>query len=361
MRVYGSRISYYTGKLETYLRYRGIAYELLPTYAHLRRIRDGAGSIQMPAVELDDGRWLTDSTPILAWLERDQPGPSFYPEDPALRFVALLIEDYADEWLWRPAMHYRWSYREDRDLLSGSLADEQGAHMPGPRFLKRGRIWRRQLNGFVRGDGVTKETWSHVEQGYLRALDCLEGIFATRPFVLGDAPTIADFGLMAPMFRHFAMDPTPAEIMRKRASGVYEWVARMWNARATPQPMTLVDDVDAPLGDLLREACETHLEQLRQNAKAWADGLGRFDQVIQGQRYVSVPSSRYRVWCLEELRREWQALDDDARARLKAHLPEPHADVLWGDAPPKPSEYDPERQAPFNKGINVYGTGVPPR
>ena len=32
---------------------------------------------------------------------------TIYPADPMLRFAALLIEDYADEWLWRPAMHYR--------------------------------------------------------------------------------------------------------------------------------------------------------------------------------------------------------------------------------------------------------------
>ena len=27
--------------------------------------------------------------------------------------MSRLLEDYADEWLWRPAMHYRWSYEAD--------------------------------------------------------------------------------------------------------------------------------------------------------------------------------------------------------------------------------------------------------
>lgn len=52
LRVYGSRISYYTGKLECYLRYRGIAYQLLPTEPHARAIRAGVGTVQMPVVEL---------------------------------------------------------------------------------------------------------------------------------------------------------------------------------------------------------------------------------------------------------------------------------------------------------------------
>jgi glutathione S-transferase len=359
MKVYGSKRSYYTGKLETYLRYRGIDYELLPTYGYEREVLAGAGTTQMPAVRLDDGRWMTDSSPILAWLESQQAAPSIYPADPFWRFVALLLEDYADEWLWRPAMHFRWSYLQDRRFVSHSLADEQAAHVKIPLFFKQRRIAIRQLNGFVKGDGVSAETWDHVEQGYFRPLDLMEQIFRDRPFLLGDAPTNADFGFMAPMYRHFAQDPTPAEIMRKRASGVYEWVARMWNARADGSSPALIPDVDAALAALLREACETHLEQLRQNARAHADGLGRYDQTIQGQRYAQVPSSRYRVWCLEELRREWQRLDGEVQTRLRAHLPEEHADVLWGEPPPKASEYDMERQAPFNRGINVYGTGVP--
>jgi len=69
IRVFGSRISCYTGKLETYLRYRAIDYELLPTVGHYPEIRAGAGAVQMPVVRLEDARWMSDSTPTLAWFE----------------------------------------------------------------------------------------------------------------------------------------------------------------------------------------------------------------------------------------------------------------------------------------------------
>ena len=42
--LYGSSISYYAGKLEAYLRYRGEAYELLPHAPHADEIIAGAGS-----------------------------------------------------------------------------------------------------------------------------------------------------------------------------------------------------------------------------------------------------------------------------------------------------------------------------
>jgi glutathione S-transferase len=360
LRVYGSRISYYTGKLETYLRFRSIDYTLLPTVGNEREIVAGAGAVQMPVVQLDDDRWLSDSTPILAWLDAQQAGPAIYPRDPALRFVALLLEDHADEWLWRPAMHYRWSFLEDRQHASGVLADELLGHLRVPRFAKRARITRRQLGGFVTGDGVDSATRPHVEQAYRNALDRLEAIFAKRCFVLGDAPSIADFGFMGPMLRHFGQDPTPAEIMRHRAPGVYAWVARMWNTRARDAAPAWVATNDEPLADLLVEVCETHLVQLRANAAAFARGQVRHDQEIQGCRYRSVPTSRYRVWCLEELRREWRMLDDDARASLHALLPETHAAVIWAESIPAPSDSDPARHAPFHRAINVFGKGVPP-
>ena len=82
LRVFGSRISYYTGKLEAYLRFRAIDYELLPTEPHRAELLAGCGVVQMPVVQLDDGRWMTDSTPMLRWFDGQQDGPSIYPKRP---------------------------------------------------------------------------------------------------------------------------------------------------------------------------------------------------------------------------------------------------------------------------------------
>jgi hypothetical protein len=53
-------------------------------------------------------------------------------------------------------------------------------------------------------------------------------------------------------------------------------------------------------------------------------------------------------------------LDDDARASLRALLPEAHAAVIWAEPIPAHSDYDPARRAPFHRAINVFGKGVPP-
>jgi len=359
MRVYGSMISYYTGKLETYLRYKGLDYELLPSTVRQRQIRQHVGAVQMPVVERDDGRWMSDSTPILLQLETEHPTPSILPESAVVRFVAGLLEDYADEWLWRPAMHYRWSYAHDRELASSILVDELLTHIRLPRFAKRRLIQRRQLGGFVIRDGVRRETRAHVEAGYFAALDHMSRMLATRRFLLGDAPCLADFGFMGPMLRHFGQDPTPVEIMRTRAPAVYAWVARMWNAKPPAGAPHFLDAAPEDAAPMLKEACETHLVQLAANAAAFERGAHHFAMQVQGCSYANLPVSRYRVACLEKLRGAFAALAEPDRARVRSLLPAPEAHILWDPSFQTRSRYDEAGEAPFNRAINVYGDGVP--
>ena len=359
MKIYGSRVSYYTGKLETYLRYRKIPYELIGMpYGKTQRITDNVGVIQMPVVECDDGRWMSDTTPILLELEKDYADHPIMPADPVVAFIARLIEDYADEWLWRAAMHYRWSYPYARELISGILVDEVTQHVRAPRFLKRRRITKRQINHFVKRDGVNDQTRSHVEQGYFSALDNMSAMLAGRPFLLGDAPSLADFGLMAPMLRHFGQDPEPEEIMRGRAPAVYEWVARMWNVQMDTKPKFIgaIPDDTTPM---LKEICETHLEQLTANAAAFGADKKRFEMTAQGCRYTDLPVSRYRVWCLEQLRANFAALSPQEQETVKALLPHDQAAILWAAEIPAVSDYDKGGQLPFGKAINVYTGGIP--
>ncbi len=362
IKIYGSNISYYTGKLEAYLKFRGLAYDVLPTIGNRKKLIAQTGVVQMPVMQFTDGQWMTDTTPIIAWLEKQQEAPSIYPKADGLNFLALLIEDYADEWLWRVAMHYRWSYRRDRAYAAETLYTElvKGI-LPLPRPLALVLLKRRQRGGFVRGDGVTAKTRAHVESGYVTALKSMQAIFEQRPFLLGDTPTIADFGLMAPMFRHFGQDPTPSALMRAHAPAVFDWMGRMWNVKASGQAPKLINKIDAPLTAFLAEICETHLAQLRQNADAFTQGKKRYRQIIQGCNYANVPMSRYRVWCLEILRAHWRALPAATQKQLRAHLPASEAAILWEETEHAPSQYDVENLAPFNRAINVFGTGVPPR
>ena len=358
MKVWGVSVSYYTGKLEAYLRYKGIGYSLQSPFADAKRIRHAAGAIQVPLIERDDGRFMSDSTPIIQALEQEFPRHGVMPDDPVVAFIALLIEDYADEWLWRAAMHYRWSYARDRALLSRILADEVAGHIAAPRFLKLRRISKRQHQGFVINDGVTDATRAHVENGYYAALKNMTSMLTNRAFLLGDSPSIADFGLMGPMLRHFGQDPTPAEIMRNDAPYVFEWVARVWNSGKNRGEPSILGSLPAEIAPMLQEIAETHLQQLQQNAYAYAADKRHFAMTVQGCRYAKLPVSRYRVYCLEQLRQRFSLLSQTQQNLVKQHLPYKEAQILWQADELAHSNYDTEKLAPFNKAINVYAGGV---
>ena len=349
MIVYGSKISYFTGKLESYLRYKEIPYEFralgLRHYAWV--VPRALGATQLPSVKLGDGRWMSDTTPMIAWLERAQPEPAVFPADPVQRFLALLIEDYADEWLWRPAMHYRWSYRADRGLAGTRLAEEL-VRAPMPLALRRAYVSHRQTRLFVSGDGIDRRSRLHAEAVVVGLLDRLQALFEERPFLFGERPTIADLGLMGPLWRHFAHDPTPARLMQERAPAVFEWVARMWNARGGRiGQRPLVQGIPAGLTPLLEEIGATHLPALAANALAHGAGLRAHELAVQGFTYPGVPTSPYRVWCLEQLRARFGELPPQEAARVRVLLEEHGCwEPMWR-VRSLASGHDPRGEAPF--------------
>ncbi len=96
--VYRSKISYFSGKLEAYLKYKEIPHSITKIDRHVfNTIYKHTGVKKMPAMESDTGTWLFDTTQVIAWLDKLYGGVPVLPDDPALAFTTLLIEDYGDE------------------------------------------------------------------------------------------------------------------------------------------------------------------------------------------------------------------------------------------------------------------------
>ncbi len=328
LRVHGLDLSYFTGKLEAYLRAKGLPYELVEMDTRsFRRCAQITGVAQMPQLELPDGQWLTDSTPIIAHLEGLAPGPAIYPEAPALCFIAHLLEDFGDEWLWRPAMHYRWSFAPDARRASERLARGLLRDVPLPLAWRRWLIRQRQQRRFLRKDGVDRQTAPAVEQVYLDVLDAMQSCLSSQEFLLGKRPTQADFGLFGSMFRHFASDPTPARIMQARAPAVLAWVNRLWHLtpqQFSGQPLPATLPVD--LAPLLRLVCEDYLPYLDCNERALAAGARRLSWQSKGVTF-NTPVHRYRLCCLQQLRQHYQALSREARERVDGWLQSSSVDL----------------------------------
>lgn len=320
-RLHGLSCSYYTGKLEAYLRAKGIAHDFIEMDTDdFRACARATGIAQMPQLECPDGSWMTDTTPIIRHFEASHPGPALSPRDPATRFISLLLEDFGDEWLWRPAMYYRWQFADDNRLMSAILARTLMRDMRLPFRLRQWMIRRRQRRLFLGRDGVTAQTRPQIEALYHATLAGMERALADRPFLLGARPVEADFGFFASMFRHFSHEPTPAAIMRAEAPRVFEWVGRMW--AATPEQLAtqpLPEGLPAGLDGLMALIVGEYLPYLDANAAAHEAGEREVAYVQDGVSW-QVPVNPYRVRCLAELQGAYQALDAKARAQVDALL-----------------------------------------
>lgn len=321
--LYVSDSSYFSGKLEGYLRYKGIPHDRHEISVNTLRevILPATGMLKVPVMQCPDGRWLKDTTPMIEWLESQHAGPSIYPEDPAARFLAQLVEDYADEWMWRPAMYYRWKFPDSHRLRRARLGAELAEGTIHPACLMGWYFRWRQYLTFVRGDGVRAHNEAAVQAVYPRVLAQLTALLEHRPFLLGTSPSIVDFAFFGPMFRHYALDPHPAKIMVDTAPAVWAWVARVWNARAAWDGGGTLEDFSDPAWDpMLVELGRDYLVYLEENAQAYARGATRFDLRLADATYPWMPVVRYRVACRQRLLAGWRGLPAEARAGLSGRL-----------------------------------------
>jgi len=244
IKLYGSQFSLFTGKTRSYLKKKGIRYDeitsTLKVYKNFIIPRTGVRFI--PVVQTEDDRVIQDTTVIIDALEKEFPNRSVYPETPKQKLASLLLEVYGDEWLVIPAMHYRWNFPEQNQKFIyaafGSMA------LPNaPKFIQRilGKKVGAKFKGFVPRLGITDANIPALEASYEQLLSDLNTHFEQHDYLLGDRPSIGDFGLIGPMYAHLYRDPAPGELMKRIAPEVCQWVERMISDEL-PQGEFLSDD-----------------------------------------------------------------------------------------------------------------------
>ena len=228
--LWGSPHSYYTGKIRSYLIKKGLPYREEFTFhpAFQARILPAIRLMVVPILETPEGRVLQDTTDMIEHLEAQHPQPPMVPATPVQKAVAWLLGAFGSEGLLSPGMHYRWSYRAEQETF---LCAEFGRLLHrGPDRAARFATARQTMEyfgGFLPALGVTPQTIPVIEAAYCELLEALDDHFLHVPYLLGGRPSIADFGMMAPMFAHLARDPVPATMMKNRAPNVFRWTERM--------------------------------------------------------------------------------------------------------------------------------------
>lgn len=243
-RLIGSSGSPYSIKVRSYMRFKHLEHKWLVRNTP-EVVAEHAEHSKLPIVPTviqtaQDGtvaRVLQDSTPIIEQLEREHPEPAIHPAEHITRFVSELLEEFADEWGNKWMMHYRWyaktsepdataySRRIATELKSGATLDDDSVReeLDGLAEMFKQRMMGR---GFTVGSNEI--TAKIIEESYIQTITMMDKHLATREYILGSRPSMADFGL-AGQLGQCLNDATAGELMRLYAPHVALWAEKMVN------------------------------------------------------------------------------------------------------------------------------------
>lgn len=248
--VFGLNRSYFTRKVTGYLEYKGIPWVLrraggLPPDL----VKEGfPGGI--PAVRTPEGELMWDSTEMIQYLDRRYPEPGVFPSDRVQLFLSYLIDDYCDEWLYRPAVGSRWYVEEDTRVGGYQLGREMTLQLPVS--ADQAHV---MSGAFVRSScgplGVTAENigvWiDEVLRPWMRVMG--RHLEAT-PYLFGLRASLADFAVFGGCAAHFTNDPACRRWMDEDAPALVRHTHRLlepyddepgeWHAGDVPESLLAV-------------------------------------------------------------------------------------------------------------------------
>lgn len=269
--MYGAEFSLYSGKLRTYLRKKGIPFEerLSDLKAYKKFIIPRTGVRYIPVLQTPTDEVLQDTSEIIDHLEIKFPNNPVLPNSPKQRLAALLLETFGDEWLLIPAMHYRWNYPEVNQPF---IYREFGRTLipAWPRFIQGllGKKIGNKFRGFLPMLGITEKSTPAIEASYMQLLTDLDRHFKHFDFLLGERPSIGDFGMIAPLYAHLYRDPYPGEFMRKMAPNVSNWVERMISTEVLDGEFISDDQIPESLTPVLKRMAKEQISVLLDTAQA---------------------------------------------------------------------------------------------
>jgi glutathione S-transferase len=305
-RIYGSELSPYSVKVRSFFRYKKLNHEWIPRSPAVQsEFQKYAKLPLVPLVVTPEGEGIQDSTPILESFETSQPEPSVTPADPALAFVSALLEEYGDEWGNKWMFHYRWHYQPDAWSTAERIAQQMmGAQGTLAVAQARAAVAERMMGrlGFV---GSNDGTQPLIEASFGKALGLIDAHLASRPYLLGGRPAMADFGLWGQLYEA-ATDPTPGAVMRASAPNVMGWIQRMLSPEAKGDFEALQALAPTLMPLLTLEVGGLFLPWSAANAAAIGRGDKSFTMSLGGAEWTQEPQ-KYHARSLAEIRRKFTA------------------------------------------------------
>jgi glutathione S-transferase len=267
----------------------------------------------------------------MEFLEPQFSDPPMLPEDKSLAALTYLIHSFGSEGLTKSSMYLRWntSYANRlfaRNEFERTLATPEQAD--GFAVAMRNYL---PILGVGLDHGVDVAIETSIEMLY----DALNAHLLKYPYILGGVPSLADYGLMGPLYAHHGRDIASGNALKVRAPAVNRWIETMsrppivdsevWQV---PQEYFSIDDLPDTLIAFLKLIGENYVPEITTTIDLyheWLDsearsagaivdveGQKRCHQVLGQIEHVQVGAPIKRIALLDDVSHHlrFQALMD---------------------------------------------------
>ncbi|MEH6409997.1 MAG: glutathione S-transferase family protein [Hyphomonas sp.] len=301
-RLFGADTSPYSLKVRAFLRYKGLAFDWISrSRANEADFQANAQQVATVPLLISPSRPASqDSTAMLAALEADHPEPSAVPDDPACAVLALMLEDYGDEWLNKCMFQQRWGQSPDREAAAlRVLTQLYDGKLPRARKAPQTQIAER-MAARLPLVGAEAENWETLENSWRRFAGLLNDHLKDHLFLFGGRPTVADFAIAA-QFQQMLLDPTPARWLEDRAPFLVAWCEHMEDPHAGG-PFEYLATLGKTLAPLFAEELSlTYLPWASANAASASRNKKRFSATL-GDGIFEQSTQRYAARSFQSVR-----------------------------------------------------------
>ncbi|MEM5515529.1 glutathione S-transferase family protein [Henriciella sp. AS95] len=309
-RLFGAETSPYSAKVRSFLKYKGVDFEWIGrSSATEEEFQSFAKVPTVPLLVSPNRAPNQDSTDILSLVENDISDPSCVPDDPACAVLALILEDYADEWLNKAMFLYRWGAKPDREEAADRTMDQLfSGKLPRAKKKTRDQIVKRMRERLPLV-GVEKKNEKSLKTSAERFITLLNAHLENNLFIFGGRPSVADFAL-AGQLSQMLLDPTPGEYLRKSAPFVTAWCEFM-DAPKAGAPFKTLEELEPTLLPLFAdEVAQTYLPWADANLDANQSKNDRMSVKIEKKAFEQV-TQRYAATSFKSVQKAVRRLSDN--------------------------------------------------
>ena len=353
--LYGAYASYYTAKVRSYLRKKGIPFqERLPSDPLFRSlVRPTSGSHRIPQLLTPQQAVIQDSIAIVDALEVEFPEIPALPESPAQRLYVHLMELLGSEGLLSLAWRHRWLFDENLTFIKRDFGRSFEPQGDDQALMKYGQLIADRMTSYGLPP-TTPDVQAELDTQYMTLIGLFENHLMSHPYLLGGHPSQADYSVMGALHAHMGRDPAGLRLLQLHGPRTFRWVEHMLTPDVqSPEffdrPIIYPDHDEVPDSAMaiLNWIASTFGEPLVLNLHAYAAACKEgsiqpgacideaSDQPLLTAQKINLQGTPhkhraqiYAVWLSQRFQRHMAALSTEDKARLKDHFSHPAVAAL---------------------------------